>query len=172
MTKIYCIILFLIHCIFLNGQSPVGVSATGHVTAEVIPVFTATETAQMNFGRFSPGIQGGELILNPDNSISALGSVFKGPGTFSAASFHISGDSDASFTISLPSGPVVLTHNSTSKTMVVDDWVSRPGSGIGSGILQNGEQVVYVGATLKVGTLQDNPVGVYAGSYLITFDFN
>jgi hypothetical protein len=39
-------------------------------------------------------------------------------------------------------------------------------------MLQNGFQIVYVGATLKVGTLIDNPVGIYTGVYTITFDFN
>jgi len=29
-----------------------------------------------------------------------------------------------------------------------------------------------VGATLKVGTLTDNPAGIYTGTYTITFDFN
>ena len=56
--------------------------------------------------------------------------------------------------------------------MQVQDWVSIPSPGVGAGKLQNGFQVVHVGATLKVGTLNDNPVGIYMGSYTITFDFN
>jgi hypothetical protein len=65
----------------------------------------------------------------------------------------------------------VLKHTSTAKTLLVEDWVSVPAAGIGTGKLQDGFQTVYVGATLKVGTLHDNPVGVYTGSYNITFDF-
>jgi len=38
-------------------------------------------------------------------------------------------------------------------------------------MLQGGFQTVLVGATLKIGTLNDNPVGVYTGTYTITFDF-
>jgi hypothetical protein len=56
--------------------------------------------------------------------------------------------------------------------MRVENWLSIPAPGIGTGQLQNGFQVVNVGATLKVGTLQDNPVGIYKGSYTVTFDFN
>jgi hypothetical protein len=56
--------------------------------------------------------------------------------------------------------------------MTIENWMSNPGPGTGAGILQDGYQIVYVGATLKVGTLSDNPVGVYAGTYTITFDFN
>jgi hypothetical protein len=56
--------------------------------------------------------------------------------------------------------------------MLVQGWASIPSPGIGAGMLQKGFQVVYVGATLKVGTLNDNPIGTYTGSYTITFEFN
>jgi hypothetical protein len=157
-------------CLLAQVYTPV--SATGQVFAEVIAVFSASETSQMNFGRFSPGPQGGEIVLSPESSISVLGSIFTGTGTHNAASFYVTGDVDAAYSISLPSTPVVLTHISNAKTMLVADWNSIPSPGIGSGKLQNGFQVVYVGATLKVGTLNDNPVGIYTGSYTITFDFN
>jgi hypothetical protein len=56
--------------------------------------------------------------------------------------------------------------------MVIEELISNPGTGMGAGILQDGSQTVYVGAKLRVGTLLDNPVGIYAGTYTITFDFN
>ena len=170
---LYCLIFLLIMTggkVYSQTMPPV--SATGHVFAEIIPIFSASETSQLDFGRFSPGPQGGEIILTPESTISVLGSVYKGSGTHNAASFYITGDIDASYTITLPSKPVVLTHLSDAKTMQVKDWVSIPSPGIGSGKLQSGFQIVYVGATLKVGTLNDNPVGIYTGSYIITFDFN
>ena len=148
------------------------VSATGHIFAEIIPVFSASEASQLNFGRFSPGPQGGQIILTPESTFSVLGSVFTGTGTHNAANFYVTGDVDAAYSITLPTSPVVLTHTATAKTMFVDDWVSIPSPGIGAGMLQDGYQVVYVGATLNVGTLNDNPVGIYTGSYTITFDFN
>ena len=101
-----------------------------------------------------------------------MGSVYKGSGLHNAASFYVTGDIDAAYTITLPTSPVILNHISDAKTMMVKDWVSIPSPGIGSGKLRNGFQEVYVGATLKVGTLNDNPVGIYMGSYTITFDFN
>jgi hypothetical protein len=156
----------------LFGQAIAPASATGDIFAEIIPVFSASETAQMNFGKFSPGPQGGEIILSPQSYISVLGSVYTGSGLHSAASFYISGDEDAIYSISLPGGPVLITNTRSAQTMVVENWLSIPAPGIGTGQLQNGFQVVNVGATLKVGTLQDNPVGIYKGSYTVTFDFN
>ncbi len=172
--------IFIISLIFvflgagngLYGQAIAPASATGDIFAEIIPVFSASETAQMNFGKFSPGPQGGEIILSPDNYISVLGSVYSGGGLHNAASFYISGDMDATFSISLPNGPVLITNTRSAQTMSVENWLSTPAPGLGTGLLQNGFQVVKVGATLKVGTLNDNPVGIYHGSYTVTFDFN
>jgi hypothetical protein len=172
LTFFILILLFFGTASGVNAQFTPQASATGHVIAEIIPTFSASETSQMNFGRFSPGPQGGEIILTPQSTISVLGSVFAQAGIHNAASFYVSGDIDASYTISLPSAPVVLTHISNAKTMLIADWNSVPSPGIGTGKLQNGFQVVYVGATLKVGTLKDNPVGIYTGFYKITFDFN
>jgi hypothetical protein len=170
---LYSLILLLIQTfIGVTAQVTPAVSAEGHVIAEIIPVFSATETAQMNFGRFSPGPQGGLIILTPASSISVMGSVYTGTGTHNAASFYVSGDNDAAYSISLPKNPVVLTHIANSKTMTLENWNSVPTPGPGAGMLQNGFQVVYVGATLRVGSLNDNPVGIYTGIYTITFDFN
>jgi hypothetical protein len=177
MNKLKSFFYFFILLLYISGgvansQTTPPASATGHVLAEIIPIFTASETSQMNFGRFSPGPQGGEIILTPQSTISILGSIYKGPGTQNAASFYVTGDVDAAYTITLPTSPVVLTHMTDAKTMQVKDWVSIPSPGIGAGKLNSGFQVVTVGATLKVGTLFDNPVGIYIGSYTITFDFN
>ena len=157
---------------FTTIEALAQVSATGHIVAEIIPVFTATEISQLNFGRFSPGPQGGKIILTPQGTISVLGSVFKGTGMHNAAGFYVTGDQDAAFSITLPSGPVILKHTTSAKTIIVDNWVSVPTTDVGAGMLQGGYQVVQVGATLNVGSLEDNPVGVYTGSYEISFDFN
>jgi hypothetical protein len=168
--SLICLLLVTGGRVFAQAMPPA--SVTGQIFAEIIPVFSANETSQMNFGRFSPGSQGGQIILTPESTISVLGSVFTGTGTHNAASFYVTGDIGAAYSITLPTSPVVLTHTATAKTMLVKDWVSIPSPGIGTGMLQDGFQVVYVGATLNVGTLKDNPVGIYTGSYSITFDFN
>jgi hypothetical protein len=66
---------------------------------------------------------------------------------------------------------VVLHHLTDAKTMTIESWMSEPIPGSGTGMLNQGYQMVYVGATLKVGPLEENPVGIYSGTYRITFDF-
>ena len=168
----YSLVAFLFAVNELTAQTGQQFTATGQVTAEVIPVFTVSETSQLNFGKFSPGHQGGEIILTPRGSISVLGTVYAGGGLHNPACFFITGSEDAAFSVSLPDGPVIITHESGARTMEVMDWKSIPAAGAGTGMLQNGFQEVFVGATLKVGTLIDNPVGRYRGSFNITFDFN
>jgi hypothetical protein len=165
-------LLFLFAGSRLLAQSPQQITATGQVFAEVITAFTAVETSQMNFGRFSPGPSGGLLILTPQGTISVMGSVVQGSGIHNAASFSLSGDNNSSFSFNLPKTPAVLTCTTSAKTMRVTNWLSVPAPGPATGTLQDGFRTVYIGATLEVGTITDNPVGIYTGSYSITFDFN
>lgn len=157
--------------IFMRGVNA-QVTVTGQVTAEVVEVITATETSQLNFGRFSPGHQGGEIIITPDGNISTTGTVVMSGGVHNAATFNITGEESATFSVTLPAGPVTLNHINDSKTMVVNTWVSDPSQGMWIELSDYGSQVVKVGATLEVGIRNDNPVGLYSGSYSITFAYN
>ncbi len=156
----------------IKAQNAQQASATGHILAEVITAFSAVETAQMNFGRFSPGPIGGQLLITPQSTVFAMGSVVTGSGVPNAASFYITGDSHTVYSINLPNSSIALTNTTNARTMLVSDWVSVPSPGPGGATLQEGFQTIYVGATLEVGTIHDNPVGIYTGSYIITFDFN
>ncbi len=148
------------------------VSVTAQISAEVIAALTATEQAQLNFGRFSPETSGGQVLVTPQGTRSSGGTVILVSGIHNPASFYITGQPDASFTIALPTSPVTITNVNTSKTMLVTDWMSEPSSGVGAGTLRGGSEIVSIGATLQVGTANDNPTGVYTGTYTITFDYN
>jgi len=56
--------------------------------------------------------------------------------------------------------------------MTVTSWISDPPQHSGVTIPASGVQPVNVGATLIVGINQDNPVGLYTGTYNITFNYN
>jgi hypothetical protein len=147
-------------------------SITATATAQVLAVLTATETAQLNFGRFSPETQGGKIILTPEGVRTAEGTVVLGGGAANSASFYITGEYESTFTITLPSGPATLTNVLNARTMQVSDWQSYPAPGIGVGKLTGGAMTVQVGAVLNVGNMLANPVGIYTGIYSITFAYN
>jgi hypothetical protein len=168
-SLIFCVTLFFG---VLTSNLQAQVSVTGSIFAEVIATLSANETAQLNFGKFSPETEGGEVLVTPDDSRSSSGTVILGNGVHNAATFYITGENEATYSISLPYQPSTITNVLTNKTMVVRNWSSDPPIGTGTGILSKGSQVVKVGATLVVGNLNDNPVGVYTGSYTITFNYN
>jgi hypothetical protein len=147
-------------------------SVTAKAYAEVIAALTATETSQMNFGKFSPEVQGGQIVLSPSGERNSMGSVILGGGNAQPGIFTITGEPEATFSIQLPQGPAYLNHQGSNNTMQVTNWQSDPPSGTGSGTLAEGYQTVSIGATLMVGSLQDNPVGMYTGTFSLTFAYN
>lgn len=169
MTRILTAVLF---SLLFSGQVWAQASVTAQAFAEVIEALTATETAQLNFGRFSPGVAGGEVIISPDGLKSAQGSVMLSGGSSSPGQFTITGAPDATFSIQLPEGPVELLHLGSNQTMTVNEWTSNPLAGNSSGTLNEGFEIVSVGASLVVGSIENNPVGIYTGSFSLTFAYN
>lgn len=147
-------------------------TVTAQAIAEIIQALTATEGSTLNFGRFSPENEGGEIRLSPDGVRMASGKLLLGAGSYNPASFYLTGQPEFSVNITLPSGPVLLTNSEKGKTMEVKNWESNPPVGPGVKIQSSGILNLSVGATLKVGSINDNPVGKYVGTYNVTFGYN
>jgi hypothetical protein len=156
------LIILIFSCNILFGQSTV----FAKVHAEVIEVLTAYETSEMNFGKFSPQRVGGTMNLSPDGILTPSGTILT-IGNHNSASFLLTGENDATFTVNLPNETVILK-NQKQDVMKVSDWKSN----IGFGKLANGEAIVKVGATLAVNNINVNSTGQYFGTYNITFSYN
>lgn len=175
-SKIKKVILLISGFALLTGltvsKATAQASVTATATAQVIAGLTATENAQLNFGKFSPETQGGKVIITPEGVRTVQGTVVLGGGSANSAIFTITGEYEATFSITLPSGPATLTNILNARTMQVTDWQSYPSPGIGVGKLIGGSMTVSVGAVLNVGNMNANPVGIYTGIYAITFAYN
>jgi hypothetical protein len=171
--NVFVLLQFFIICMFglPAGRLVAQVNVTAHVYAEVIEAITAAETAQLNFGRFYSVANGGNITISPEGlryvtpDVTVLGMV-------SAASFTVTGQIDATFSITLPTEKATVINLSNSKTMDVENWVSIPSANNSSGVLTGGTQVIKVGATLVVKTRNDNPAGMYSGIYSVSFNYN
>ena len=173
MNKVIILVFSLtLTCSLFTFNAVAQSTVTATATAQVIAALTATETAQLNFGRFSPETQGGKVIIAPDGVLTSQGTVVLGGGAHNSASFYITGEYNATFSVVLPSGAATLTNTLNAKTMLVTDWQSIPAPGVGVGKLNGGAMTVQVGAVLNVGDMNSNPVGVYTGIYAITFSYN
>ena len=148
---------------------------TSTALAELIDVLAATEASPLNFGRFFiDGEGGGSIVIAPTSGsdrISQGNAIHLAAGSSpSPAIYEVVGYPDCSVSITLP-GPAILTNTSNSAhQMVVNNWVSTPSNS--AKLDMNGKLTFYVGAVLNVESLSQNPVGVYTGTYTITFAYN
>lgn len=141
--------------------------ACGITAASASSAQNVTPTQALAFGSFAAGA-GGTITVSPASARSASGGVILVPsGSGSAASFNVSGTSNATYAITLPAnGMVSLT--SGENAMAVNDFLSNPAS---SGQLSiGGSQTLTVGATLSVGSNQ--PSGSYSGTFNVTVNYN
>lgn len=167
--KLLVIWFFLLSC---SAVSLAQVRVSSDVFAEVIEALTSNENAYLHFGQFSPESTGGEITVTPDGLRLAEGTVILSSGSFSAGQFAVSGLPEASISIQLPEGPAVLQHEQSNHTLQVDDWTSNPANGEHVTLQSDGSLLISIGATLYVGSQEDNPIGLYRGTYQVTFAYN
>lgn len=165
------LIITLLFSLLISVSGMAQATITANAFAEIIETLTANETNQLNFGRFSTH-DGGDITINPDGLRTIQGSVNGVASPYGPGIFLITGAPEASFTLQLPDGPAVLFHSETNKTMFVENWVADPPVENGPSVLTNGNMVVSIGATLSVGSYDENPVGIYSGTFQLTFAYN
>ena len=151
-------------CVYAPSHAAV---ATATVTANVISSLGITTLNGLSFGDISASAIAGTIVMSPNGTRSATGGAsFNSSGPGSPATFDIQGDANATYSITLPAS-VVLTDGS-SNTMVVDSFSSSPTP---SGVLDgSGQQTLFVGATLNVGSNQ--AFGSYSGLMSVTVAYN
>ena len=164
---IYILTLFLMIPGFSKAQGTV----SGQAFAEVIEALAANEDEPLNFGRFTPGSSGGAVVITPDGLRTVRGTVMPAGGGQSPGRFLVTGEPGASFTISLPDEETILVHQQSGNTMQVNGWISDPPPGDAAN-LSDGSRVVSIGATLNIGNMAENPVGIYSGTFTLTFAYN
>ncbi|NLT03802.1 MAG: DUF4402 domain-containing protein [Bacteroidales bacterium] len=145
------------------------VTATGHVAVTIVSPISITKTQDMNFGHVSVESGVGSVTLSPENQarlVSGDVELMEG-GAVSVASFKVKGYQGATFSISLPQSPVMISNGS--KSMMVTDFTSTPS---GFGDLADGSKDVKVGATLVV--TGDQILGEYASvsPFPVTVNYN
>jgi hypothetical protein len=146
------------------------VTASANVSATIVTPISITKTYDLNFGNIAPSSSGGEVVIDPAGSRSASGGVtLPGTvGTVAAASFHVTGTPNYSYSITLPSVP--LTISSGGDNMTVNVFASEPAV---TGTLDaSGSQTINVGATLHV--VGSQTPGFYASGtpFTVTVNYN
>ena len=149
------------------------VTASATATAIVVTPIGITKTVDMNFGNLAVSTSAGTVVLTPAGARSITGGVTlpANTGTVAAASFDVTGESNYTYSITLPSTDYTLTRVSGSETMVVNTFVSTPTVGSG-GALTAGSQTLTVGATLNVSGSQVGGTYTNATGFDVTVNYN
>jgi hypothetical protein len=146
------------------------VTATASTSATIITPIAITKDVDMNFGNIavSPTL-GGTVVLPTTGARTLTGGVTLPvvTGTVTPASFTVTGEGNSTYSITLPSSAITLS--SGSATMTVENFVSTPSN---TGALNNGTQVVKVGATLNVGAAQAAGTYTNASGLFVTVNYN
>ena len=147
-------------------------TASANASATIVAPIAISNIDDMNFGNVAV-INAGTVILAPNSSRTATGGVTlpNVTGTVSAASFQVSGEGNYTYSITLPSTDYIVTRVSGSETMAVNTFTSTPTVAAG-GQLNDGTQVLNVGATLNVATGQVPGVYTGASGFDVTVNYN
>jgi spore coat protein U-like protein len=146
-------------------------SDTATTSATVVTPIAINDAQNLSFGEFSAG-SGGIIVLSTSGAaLTTTGDVVLTGGTAVAAEFTITGEADATFSISISDDD--LTHTDAVSTMplaTTHDLDGVSGNNPASGTLLLGAETIYVGGILTVGNAQT--VGVYSGTITATVNYN
>ena len=147
------ILFFSLLVIFL---SPISYAAT-------IGISTISDLV---FGKFAAG-SGGTVVISPAGARSSTGGVvLLSSSTISAANFHITGDANLVFSITLPNnGDVNLS--SGGQSMPVTNFTVSPASP--AALDSTGNKIIAVGGALTVDSGKQS--GDYNGAFNITVNY-
>lgn len=167
--RIYAAAKLLVGSALCSTPPVMGLAASDTATVSVDIVSTISITTQngLLFGDISSSAAAGSLSINASGTRTTTGGVTINTAIAgSPAAFDVQGDAGASYSITLPVS--VLLSDSGSNNMLVDNFTSTPTP---AGVLNaGGQQSLFVGATLNVGSNQ--PFGSYAGLMSVTVDYN
>jgi hypothetical protein len=145
-------------------------SATASSSATIVAPIGIAQSADMNFGNVATNDAGGTVVLTTGGATTKTGGVTlpANTGTVTAAAFAVTGESNYTYTIGLPSGPITLQDDGAANTMTVGTFISDPTTGA----LTSGVQTVNVGATLTVDGSQEPGVYTNTTDLTVTVNYN
>lgn len=130
---------------------------------------TVNLSQNLNFGAFSHGASGGNVIIYPDGSRSSSGDiVLLSLGfSYSAGLFDVVGN--VGTLVSILNGSDATLTGSNGGSMTIQIGPTNPTSPFIINTIAPTKTQIYVGATLIVGNALANPAGNYSGTFDMTF---
>ncbi len=139
------------------------VQATVDVTATLLAPISISSSGDMDFGTMVTTGTDGTVIVTPAGARSYTDVDLLG-GSPAAASFDVTGEGNANYSITFSSA--TLTSSGNSMTVVAFDH----DAGVNPKLPAGGSETFNVGATLHVGATQ--AAGTYSGTFAVTVNYN
>jgi len=149
-----------------SWNSLLAASANTTVGATVLGSISSSTLLNLNFGEFTAGPVAGTVILTPSGTRSSSGGVSLSPaGISNPAMFSVTGNPNATYTITLPSS--LLINDNFGNSMTVSNFGSLPANN--GQLSAAGQAIVSVGGTLNVPPNQ--PMGGYNSIMVVTLNY-
>lgn len=133
----------------------------------VTPISISQANAGLDFGKFSAGA-GGTVTRPHTGDRTGSGVVLLGGTTGAAASFTVTGDGGATYTVTLPADNMVAVTRVGGGSMAINGFTKSLGND--DLVLAGGTQTFSVGGVLTVSPTQ--AAGAYAGDFPISVQYN
>ncbi|MFI5119191.1 MAG: DUF4402 domain-containing protein [Thermoanaerobaculia bacterium] len=138
---------------------------TANASARVVAAIALTKTADLNFGDVVAGASLGTVVMTPAGARSAVGGTTLGNANGAAAAgFSVAGVSGATYAITLPAGPIVISAGVNNMNVTAFTGSKATGT------LTAGADTFTVGATLNVAAAQ--VAGSYTGTFPVSVNYN
>lgn len=147
-------------------------TASATATANIVTPINVTKTTDLAFGKFVV-TTGGNVTIDTAGARTFTGVTLL-TSTTSAASFAVTGEPNATYTISTAGTTANLTSGANTMALTLASDLNAAGTTTGNvatGTLSaGGTQNIYVGGSLAVAAAQ--PAGAYTGSIALAVDYN
>jgi len=164
--KILFLIILGILIVPLKGIGQNSATASFTASVKIIQPIEIQITSEMNFASVNAR-QGGSVILNPDNTRTAIGDVRLDAATnVSAAIIEVKGQNGYSYTINLPNKEFSMVNGSSQ--IILKDFKAN----YESGSISLDNQTIRLGATLQINPEQKPGVYVTPSPIEVTISYN
>ncbi len=146
--------------------------SAANASVKIIAPIAISKTSDMYFGNIT-AVNGGNVILAPNGNRSKTGGVTlpSATGTVSAALFDVTGEINATYAITLPTGNYSITRVGGTQSMNINNFTSNPSVANG-GSLTNGLQKLKIGARLVVPAAPVPGIYTNGAGFNITVNYN
>ncbi|HRZ42583.1 MAG TPA: DUF4402 domain-containing protein [Bacteroidales bacterium] len=145
-------------------------NTTAQTSAYIVTPIAIQKTVDLNFGKIVPSTTAGTVVVTPAGARNFTGGaqVFLNDQTFAAAEFTVTGEANATYSITINNSSFTVTNGANSMTVNTISTSPTPTGTLSAG----GTQTLSVGATLNVDANQ--AAGQYSNtnSLQITVAYN